>query len=160
MKKIALFTVTLLLLAGTGLAQRTSMQTVELTTTNPDHALYLKATAYKNIFTAKFSKMTFEAFALQVWVDKAGLIPPDDPAIDDPITLKVLVDTVSGERNIEIGQIVMAGDDPTTLEDESGCTAFFNYWSRPDVGLAGPAPSKIKTVRLVQNGEPVAEGSF
>jgi len=160
MRKIALFTVALLLLAGTSLAQRTSMHSVELTTANPDHALYIKAVAYKNIFTAKFNKMTFDTFSLQVWVDKEALIPKDDPLYQVPITYKVLVDTVSGERDIEIGEIVLAADDPATLEDETECTGFFNYWSRPDVNLAGPTPVKIKTVRLMQDGAVVAEGSF
>jgi len=163
MRKITLFVVSLLLLATTGLAQRNaSYHIIELTTTNPDHALYLKAVACKNVFTAKFNKMTFDALSVQVSIDKEALIPRDDPLFEVPITYKVLVDTVTGETDVEIGEIVLGADDPATPEDETECVGFLNYWSRPDLGPAGPlpAPAKIKTVKLMQDGQKVAEGSF
>jgi len=160
MKKLAILVTTILLLAGTGLAQRKSQESIDLATPDASRAVYLKATACRNIFDPNdprsiHSRDRIEALSVDVWADQVGL------GLEgvDPFTFQVMVDLVSGETDVPVGEIAM----------ENG-VGFLSYYVRINplfkTPLRGaqnpvpPAPYRIKTVKLMCNGELMAEGSF
>jgi len=160
MKKLAILVTTILLLAGTGLAQRKSHQSIELVTPDASRAVYLKATASKNIFDPNeprslvTPRYKIETFSVEMWADRAGLGMEGV----EPLTFEVVVDLASGRQDVPFGEI--------TIENDVG---FLTHIVRvvplvnPLAGAQTPnpiAPYSIKTVKLMWNGEVMAEGSF
>lgn len=169
MKKLAILVAAVLLLAGTGLAQRKSHESIVLTTPDASRAVYLKATADRGLFDPngqtppkeKGQAFSIESFSVDVWADPAGLGMEGA----DPFAFQVVVDLVSGAKDVPIGEIIM--------ENKVGSLGYYVRHGvlgrplpgkqRPDLGIQDPnepAPYSIKAVRLMCNGEVMAEGSF